>query len=315
MEEIIEIQQCLYNNKLDLLPCFCSDYSVLIDEIVFAPSIRPFLINDIVDWCVKHKDSFPDGFKCYLLKAGLRNCPSLVRKLMQKGYFCADEILDRLSYIRIRGLCFYFFEIINDYAGFVKNFRYKYSKYGFESFPVEEEKESNSFLLDYGFPKNSIEYALKYDDSSILNVYESDPSFSYSSNIKWSQFEWAFEPYSMDPLSVSAFFGSVKCFKRIMILSSATMASTMYCALCGGNIDIVSMISENHYIQKEAIDITIKYCQEVLFDWLCSNTTLSTICASESHCIKCYQFLIGNGMDKNSGFNVFCLYKLLLNIF
>ena len=62
-------------------------------------------------------------------------------------------------------------------------------------------------MIEYGFVPSSIEYCLKYDAIDEFTDF----------NITNQEAKWNKKPKYLDLLSFSGYFGSIKCFKHIIM--------------------------------------------------------------------------------------------------
>jgi len=82
---------------------------------------------------------------------------------------------------------------------------------------------------------------LKYDlFEEIESLMMSNPN---KKKCKWSLFEWSQEPNSLDFLSFSGFFVSLKCF-RLLLLSGFVMNDEVAChVICSGSLELYNLVS------------------------------------------------------------------------
>ena len=80
---------------------------------------------------------------------------------------------------------------------------------------------------------SSIECILKYD------VIDDLVGFNISKGeAKWSLFEWSMKPQHLDLLSFSVFFGSIKCFKHLLMNGFEINDKVISMVVRGGCLDI-----------------------------------------------------------------------------
>jgi len=88
-------------------------------------------------------------------------------------------------------------------------------------------------MIEYGYLPSSIEYHLKYDAiDSFINMYDLIPK------AKWSPFEWSNKPEYLDLLSFARFFGSIKCFKHLLMKGFEIKENVLSMVVCSGCFDL-----------------------------------------------------------------------------
>jgi len=188
--EYIEIQ------KMDYLAKLCGSF----------PKLRPHYLDSFVIFCSPYLQNA--SLRKIVLEKVFVGCPALIQRLYQIGCFSENEIRESLEYHRREFLCLFFknvIEVDNNYL-WDDNYAYK-NKWS--------DKELDSLIL-FGFLEHSIEFCLKYD---LFNEIESlMVNYPNKRECKWSLFEWSQKPISLGFLSFSGFFGSLKCF-RVLLLS------------------------------------------------------------------------------------------------
>jgi len=177
----------------------------LLHLFVMFPKLRPHHIDNFSIFCSHYLHE--ESFRKNVLKRVFVVCPTLIQRLYQTKCFTKNEIRESLLFHQNMFLYLFFKkEIELDGFNFVHN---QYSK------EYWNEKELAS-LIQFGFLKSSIEFCLKYDRyEEMESMMANNPGIK---ECKWSPFEWSVEPKSLDFLSFSGIFGSLKCF-RVLLLS------------------------------------------------------------------------------------------------
>jgi len=239
-------------------------YQTLANEICYIPAIRPFLIDKICDFCIELSPKLGNDFK-KCMKISLQfHCIPLMFRLMNKGYFTIDEIAsDLIKSGSIRILVFVpafetsgidaSFQIHNDYSHLKLN----------DNKCIKE-------VSEYGWEKESIGWMIKYDDEDMLLQKSSSPSFNWKEKIVWSPFEWSFQPFSKQILAVAAHFGSLKCFKQILLHIDQISQPIFLSSISGGNNEIIHICSSSINDSFGIYSASLQYRRYELFDWLIS---------------------------------------------
>ena len=68
---------------------------------------------------------------------------------------------------------------------------------------------------------------------------------------KWSPFEWSYKPEYLDLLSFSGFFGSIKCFKHLLMKGFEIKPHVISMAVCSDCYDIFYLCQKPHLITNE----------------------------------------------------------------
>lgn len=88
-------------------------------------------------------------------------------------------------------------------------------------------------------------------------------------------------------INYAAFFGSVKCFKYLLMNGSEIQSQTVEFAIYGQNTEIIRIIEQNHRINSESIVTSVITNKNNIFDWLLDNgktldSKLCTTCTKQS---------------------------------
>ena len=122
----------------------------------------------------------------------------------------------------------------------------------------------------YGYSKDSIEYALKYDDFDILQMKALDEQFNWLGTTEYSYYE----PTCLQPLTYlqfAAFFGSVNCFKMIVLNQSLlnNFINLWKYAIIGNNLEIVRMVEKSKdELKPRGILVAIQYFSNDIYHWI-----------------------------------------------
>jgi len=88
-------------------------------------------------------------------------------------------------------------------------------------------------LIEYGYLPSSIEYCLKYDviDDLLKIDY-------FQQKAKWSPFEWSDKSEYLDLISFAVFYGSIMCFKHLLMKGFEINENVLSMVVCGGSFDL-----------------------------------------------------------------------------
>jgi len=202
MKEKIFFERFLFGDGNEIVT---DDMEFCVDRIVMLPKIRPHQLEKAVRVSVEY--CILGDFRRKLLEKSTE-CPVLIYQLHKRGVFLFEEIETFLENRNTFMLSYYFRKEIKDFESFIE------SKYKPDDFDESFFKNENDIdqLIEYGFLQTSIEYCLKYDVIDDLAIL-----FNLNQKAKWSPFEWSFMPQYFDLLSFAGFFGSIKCFKHLLM--------------------------------------------------------------------------------------------------
>lgn len=169
---------------------------------------------------------------------------------------------------------------------------------------IENLKENNWFLFDQlrnlGWENDSIGAIIKLDDVDALTELSSRHNFFIGGFVEASPFEPMNVPRVTTYISLAAFFGSVKCFKFLLLSGAKLTENVMNCAVAGGCFEIVRIISQHNI--KGGIEAAIEFRRNDMINWIRKSQTISDI--SESACLDwkntlaALYFSIENGTTK-----------------
>jgi len=256
MEENISFELSLYGDKNDFS---INDMEFCADRIAMLPKIRPHQLEKAVSLSIGFCKI--TGFRESLLEKS-NICPVLIYQMNKRGIFLFEEIEPSLRYEDSLLLCYYFRQNINDFEVFIK------SKNKFDEFDEFSFKDDHDFeqMLEYGFPCSSFEYCLKYDVVDDLIKFDLP-----NQNVKWSPFEWSIKPKYLDPFSFSGFFGSIKCFKYLLMNGFQINDKVLSMVVCSGCLDLFHLCNRLQFIISEMICRASEFCQLSLLVFMIEN--------------------------------------------
>jgi len=264
MNKIVEFEKLLFGEGI--FTRYDDDIDFWIDKLVILPSIRPFLLDELVIRCSEYCS---DSFFCNkLLKKSIKDCPALVYRLYKRNIIKFEDILPFLRDDSIYVGCYYYETEIDDLEGFLFNKsipnEYDYSFYK----TIQNSDEAKQ----YGFSSHSMEFCLKYDDlEHFREYYDQETSF-----LNWSCFEWSQKPRYFDLLSFSGYFGSLNCFRFLLMKGYEINMNVSSSVACSGNAELFQLCSQ------KTIDFS------------------SSLCNASDFCNLLYiTFILENGGDIN----------------
>jgi len=276
MEEKIAFEKFLFGDGNEIR---INDIEFCVDRIVILPKIRPHQLDKVVDLSVEYCQMA--DFRRKLLEKSYK-CPVLIYQLYKRGIFIFEEIKPFLKNDNTFLLCYYFRKEIKDFDNFIK---IKSKPYGTDESFFENENDIDQ-LIEYGYLQSSIEYCLKYDVIDDLAVFA-----KLNQGTRWSPFEWSYKPQYFDLLSFAGFFGSIKCFKNLLMKGFEINDNVLSMVVCSGCFDLFHLCKGQQFL------------------------TPNHVCkASEFFHLPLLVFMIENGADineKNSSFVVLYLIVLL----
>ena len=137
----------------------------------------------------------------------------------------------------------------------------------------KKNKENNFTLhkkyIHEGINQDPIAILLRHDDVDNFQKLLYENFIDINSLIKYSIYERS-EIVCKDVtfLEYSAFFGSIKCF-RFLLMNNATISNNLMCfAVAGGNIEIIKLCEQKNCSLDNCLIFSIRYHHWKLFDWL-----------------------------------------------
>jgi len=277
------------------------DMVQLIREICTLPLIRPNLIDYVVKLCVScvNNEELFRILKPCLLKSSFRICPILCYRLLKEGLFNANDVLELVENDKsVVSFCIFlelnpkFIDQINVF------FNSKLLPFTYQDL-FDNDGKGLSQLRDYGFLADSPGYFLKYDIEEVLNNYFLLHDSKSFSKVAWSPFEWSIEPISLSPLSVSAHYGSIKCFKQLLLRNHLIEPSVLVSSMAGNCFEIIHLCSAKTVLGYNCLIEASKHYQSDVFDWVYSSFGEIPDELVMSNHIRSMLFAIQNGANVN----------------
>lgn len=155
----------------------------------------------------------------------------------------------------------------------------------------------------------TLEEAIMNDDLDFLIEASSSSYFDFSQHLELSLFQRSGFLFEKQPtlLETAAFYGSVKCFKFLLLNAQfVDFAALSEFVIAGGNNEIVRIAYNHGCRYKEALTVAIKYHHCDLTSWICeaviSDMDVLTIdnaimTAAESNNIDALEYFQSERMD------------------
>jgi len=298
MKEEIEFESFLFNDQSEGEYTRC-DTEFMIERIVNLPYYRPFMVEKAVSLCGKIFKEW--GLKTQLLEKSYI-CPILFYRLYKTSILGLDEILSFLQTQNCYLVYYYFWREIKDFVSFIQG---KHRPYNLD-IPIIENNDEIDQYINYGFLQSSIEYCLKYDDIESFSLYD----WNKSSDAQWSPFEWSHKPKYLDFLSFSGFFGSIRCFKHLLLNGYEINDKATLSVMCSGSFELVHLCFEGNENLPECLFGAAEFGRIELLAFLIEQgaeinsktkklITPLHMSAKMGH-ISIVEYLIKNGADINS---------------
>ena len=135
----------------------------------------------------------------------------------------------------------YTLEDLQTEATFITGFNYMFAKEidSPETYPEHMELMKDNWksfdeVMEYGFEKNSIAYAITYDDVELLEKLSQQPNFSPTMKVAQSYYNTACKPL----LYMAVFYNSRKCQKFLMDRGAEFDVECLGASISGGDDDL-----------------------------------------------------------------------------
>ena len=246
---LIEINN---SNKYEILP------KIPIDDIIFLTSeislylkIRSNnlkLLIEIIEYFNNIKE-IKKIFLKYLKIFCLKKCPILIYHLIKINIFDFKNDILPNKITEISRLVFYpfYLEYSPKKVFFSNKLYFYYKKF---NYLINNNIEKFEELINYGWAKGSIEYIIKYDEIELFKDFILKNPLISKEKIIWSPFELKKKPINLDYYSLFGIFGSLNCFKYLLINLSENFNFLKYDLISSGNLEMISLykIEPSQYI-------------------------------------------------------------------
>jgi ankyrin repeat protein len=172
--------------------------------------------------------------------------------------------------------------------------------YGAEDFELEGVRE-------WGYEGNSQGFIVKYDDFVGLRALSAHPLFKFDIEIFISPFDLPVDVKSQAQslLSVSAFYGALKCFKFLLLNGCRVSASVCEFSVKGGSLEVIRISEQEGGDFTHCLPASVSYMRNDIADWLLQNFEVGKF--SFADCIAsanfaCILYLLADEADVNQSF-------------
>ena len=282
LQPIVFIQNTLIKLKTKCVPCFCEiifnepkfQTKEIIErlgsEIIVTTKIRSGSISPMVS-LVRHlfiNQKFKSILKSHILeRIFVLSSYALLKALYDADIYKLYEIQYKIIQLRRFDFAFYFAkEIPLTYTNGWKvppALSYYYSQ-------LDELKQNNWFKFDFlrenSWEFNSIGEIIKNDDVDRLSILASNPNFIINSFIECSPFEPLRMPRVTTLISLSAFYGSIKCFKFLFLSGAQITENVMNCAVASGCFEAIHICAHEKIIG--GLGAAIEFRRNDVMNWL-----------------------------------------------
>jgi len=259
MEAKVSFENFLFGDGNEIA---IDDIDFFIDRLIKLPRIRPHQLEKAVRLSIEFSTLVDFGRK--LLEKS-NECPVLIYQLYKRGIFQFGDIRQFLSNDNTFLLCYYFRKEIGDFENFIKS---KDKPDDFDESTIEFLENANDIdqLIEYGYHPSSIEYCLKYD--VIDDIYYFDNLYKKA---KRSPFEWSYNPEYLDLLSFSGFFGSIKCFKHLLMKGFEINDNVLSMVVCSGCLDLYNLCQGPQFSSNDFVFKASEFCHLSLLVFMVEN--------------------------------------------
>ena len=226
-----------------------------------------------------------------------KNGPNYFIQLIDYFYLCRPQHL-RLSMLFVKCVFFCFPETTEANKTFIKN---QTEALKFILFPEECKQNPNAGTSQKDGKQENCHnepflLLQKDDDTSfssfLQNHSEIDiqrPQIIKAKSKYYAILNW-FSPYSIT-LSISlidfcCFFGSLKCFKYLLLNKCYITEKTLKYSIAGGNQEIINILKEKGHSFEECLETSVEYHRYELTKWLNENYKCKPV--SLPKCIEYY---------------------------
>jgi len=298
MEKYTEFEDYLYgdNDITQDFEIFDADFCA--EHLARLPTLRPFSLEKSFRLCCKFCEN--EQFRELLLKKSSYYCPLLLYRLYKHGiYEIMKILLTKGSFVSL----YYFRKRIDDFENKIKKIP---KMYQLEQSILEDDWEMD-LLIEYGFSPSSIEYCMKYDDIDAFKqkiIYSSE---ILNQQAQWSPLEWSRDPKVYDFLSFSAYFGSINCFRHMLMNGWVINEKTNCISVCSGNTDLFHLCNQNVFDYSEHFCLASEFNRKSFLYFLVekginvdsknSENFSALLSASEQDHISIVEYLLNKGAN------------------
>jgi len=299
-----------FESDEDLIPDLNLDFDFLIMEIYQQIQIRPFKRVRVLNICKKLCENVE--FRGKLFNFSMSRIPFIAYNLYHMGVFEHNDVIKKLHEICQPLPTLYFFSLYENYSQVLAEMVPKaleYAEYVNMEPKLIQECINNSWI------KESLGYKIKYDLENELKTAIMNLDIE-TYRLCWSILEPMHTPKEKDLLSIAAWYGSIKCFKYLFLITKNKPISLLEYSKFGGSLESIH-ISENgsNICIENQMEMVCKSRRISIFNWICERISIQVL----SPAILCStQFLypiihsLQNGSDINSYDNFTYLFIVFI---
>ncbi|OHT01520.1 hypothetical protein TRFO_31612 [Tritrichomonas foetus] len=130
-------------------------------------------------------------------------------------------------------------------------------------------------FIQKGMNPDEIMTMIRFDDVSKVQNEAMKTNFDFNAKIQSSIYEQcSFVNSPLTYLEISAFFGSIKCFKFLLMNGAELTPNLPKYAIGGGNLEIIHICDQKECNFKDTLRIALKYHHHKIFKWLINTKSL-----------------------------------------
>ena len=157
-------------------------------------------------------------------------------------------------------------------------------------------------VIEFCYPKNSIEYAIKFDDIDLLQNICAGIDFDISKKVKKNASDGIFMSDELTAIELAAACGSLQCFKYLFMNNATIDENVAEYAIIGGNIEIIHICEQHGCTFANGAKTALLYHRNDVYDWLILRGPRdegNLLIASKARNPIAVVFFVANGQDVN----------------
>jgi hypothetical protein len=166
-------------------------------------------------------------------------------------------------------------------------------------------------VIIYGYCRNTIEFACKYDNVDSLVQYFMVPQFNFLQTASISPLDLPFidEISFQSLLSFTAFYAASQCFAVLLVNTNGLCEDSTSSSIKGGNFQIITAIEHLHGDFASQFSVAIFYWRNNIADWILANYEVKGVDPVTCILSMNYQglsFVLSNFMNQLNIQNLVC---------
>jgi len=255
MEDLLDFEQFLFGDGNEIK---INDIEFCVDRIIMLPQIRPHKLEMAVRLSIDYCQI--SDFRLRMVEK-IEKCPVLIYRLFKRGILSFEEIKPFLNKECTFLLGYYFRKEIDDFDNYISE---KSMPWSYERSLFQNENDIDQ-LIEYGFLPSSIEYCLKYDDVDNLLHFNNLQIMK-----KISPFEWSLKE-NLDILSFSGYFGSIKCFRHLLMKGFKINNGVISKVVCSGCFDLFHLCQGQQSLTIDCVFSASQFCHLTMLTFMIEN--------------------------------------------